>query len=448
MNDSSVTASSFPGVSKKSKALRQRQWIVLTVLFVGGAIAFMDRTALSISATLVRRDLGLSMTEMGVLLAALSWSYGAVQIPFGALADIVRPRIMLSVCLAFWSAVQAFFGFASTFHQFLVCRLLLGVGEGPQFTSSALATRDWFNFRERGFTTGVYVSSTTIGPAVSAPLLSALMLAMGWRSMFILIGAAGCVVALITYLVYRNPQQVQLSAEDRAHLAEEDASLEQREGLTVGSWKRLFGCATTWGMCVGWFGVLYGVWMYLGWLPVYLEMERHMTIANTGWVAAIPFLCGGAGSLISGRVMDWLVTRGVSPLNSRRYPLAFSLIATTALTLVVSTAKSDVVAVGCVAASMFLLIAATAAVYATPPIVVPARYTGALAGIQNVAQLAGSSLPQLLTGYIVHRTGSFQLALWISASVTLVSGIVYMLMVRRPITEDDLEGRRERVLAS
>lgn len=439
MDEMLLDAQALAPATTRTPRLRRMQMIALVVMFVGGAIAFMDRTALSVATPLIRKDLGLSMTEMGVLLSALSWSYGLVQVPFGILIDWARPRLVLSVCLGFWSIVQTFFGFASNFQQFLIGRLLLGVGEGPQFPCSALATRDWFKVSERGFTTGVFNASSTLGPAMSVPLLSFLMLALGWRWMFCIIGLAGCVVAVLIYAIYRNPSQVDLTAAEKAYLNEGEAPSRPRARFSFHEWVQLFRFRTTWGMCVGWFGVLYGVWLYLGWLPVYLETERHMSIAHTGWVASIPLLCAGIGSLLAGRLMDWLVKRGVSPLNSRRYPLAACLVGAALLTVVVAEAPNDIVAVACVSVSMFLLLAGSACVYATPPIAIPAQHTGALAGIQNLAQLVGSSLPQFLTGYIVHETGSFHIALWLSASVTVVSAIVYFLMVRRPITEADLE---------
>lgn len=437
--DEALDVATMAPASAITPRLRRIQIIALVVLFMGGAIAFMDRTALSVASPLIRHDLGLSLTEMGLLLSALSWSYGLVQIPFGILIDWARPRLVLSVCLGFWSIVQTFFGLASNFQQFFIGRLLLGVGEGPQFPCSALATRDWFNVRERGFTTGVFNSSSTFGPAMSVPLLSFLMLALGWRWMFFIIGIVGCVVAALIYALYRNPAQVNLTAEEKTYLSAGEEVQKTGQKFSFREWAQLFRFKTTWGMCVGWFGILYGVWLYFGWLPTYLETERHMSIAKTGWIAAIPFLCGGIGSLICGRLMDMLVKKGVSPLNSRRYVLVGCLLGAALLTIVVAEAPNNTIAVGCVSAALFLLLAGSACVYATPAIAVPAKFTGALAGIQNLAQLVGSSLPQILTGYIVHKTGSFHMALWLSATVTALSAVVYHALVRSPITQADLE---------
>ena len=67
--------------------------------------------------------------------------------------------------------------------------------------------------------------------------------------------------------------------------------------VTFGEWRRLFGCATTWGMIIGFFGVVYLTWVYSAWLPGYLEIQRHMSIPHTGLIAAIPFFGGTVGSI-------------------------------------------------------------------------------------------------------------------------------------------------------
>jgi uncharacterized membrane protein YeiH len=66
-------------------------------------------------------------------------------------------------------------------------------------------------------------------------------------------------------------------------------------------------------------------WLYLAWLPGYLEMQRHMSIPRTGIVAAIPFALGVVGSIGGGGIADLLMRRGFSPINSRKIPVIAGL---------------------------------------------------------------------------------------------------------------------------
>ncbi len=68
-------------------------------------------------------------------------------------------------------------------------------------------------------------------------------------------------------------------------------------------------------------GVVYTYWVYLTWLPGYLETSRHLSILKTGFVAAIPYLVGIIGVPLGGLLSDWLLKRGIAPINARRIPI-------------------------------------------------------------------------------------------------------------------------------
>ena len=82
--------------------------------------------------------------------------------------------------------------------------------------------------------------------------------------------------------------------------------------MTAREWRSLFGYESTWGIILGFMGVIYMVWLYLTWLPSYLEHERGLTVALTGWVIAIPYIFGTLGMLSAGQVADRLLRRGLS----------------------------------------------------------------------------------------------------------------------------------------
>lgn len=90
-------------------------------------------------------------------------------------------------------------------------------------------------------------------------------------------------------------------------------------------------------------------------LPGYLEMERHISVSKTRWVAAIPFLFGVVGSILGGQLCDVLVKRGFSTINSRRYPMAASLIGTAVFTALAAVTPNDALAVGFISISLFLI---------------------------------------------------------------------------------------------
>src|ERR1700728_2698560 len=198
--------------------LRRFQRISLAMLVVAGTINYLDRGALSVANPAIRNDLHLSLGEMGLLLSAFAWSYALVQLPVGGLVDRVGPRVLLGLGMALWSLAQAVSGLVTSFSQFIWARILLGVGEAPQYPTSARVVSNWFAVRDRGLPTGVFNAASPLGTALAPPLLTLLMLTFNWRWMFVAMGLVGLIAAGIWTLLYRDPDLIGLSTEEHAYL--------------------------------------------------------------------------------------------------------------------------------------------------------------------------------------------------------------------------------------
>jgi sugar phosphate permease len=412
--------------------VRSIQRAALTLLVISGAINTMDRAALAIANPLIRHDFGLSIAQMGALLSAFLWAYAFSQLPVGALIDRLGPRKLLTWGLVLWSGAQALCGLVTSMTQFFVARLLLGIGEAPQFPSAGRVVRDWFAVRERGFATGVFNSASTLGTGLAAPVLTALMLNFGWRSMFITMGVLGIVSGVIWFLLYRDPSQVDLTPEENRYRSEGEQATEITQ-LTFGEWGGLFRSCTTWGLLVGYFGVIYVQWVFYSWMPGYLEIERHMTVARTGIAAGIPYIFAVAGALSAGWFVDFLARRGVSPINSRKLPLCTVLVLEMVCVIAAALVPSNVAAVACLSGAMYFGTAATTYSWTLVTVVGPANCTGSLGSLQNFGGYIGGSLAPLVTGLIVQGTGSFVPALFCGAFMALFAAVAYFLLVRGPI---------------
>ncbi|MDD2860560.1 MAG: MFS transporter [Acidiphilium sp.] len=422
----------------RTPRLRTIQRSALTMLVLSGAVNYIDRATLAVGNPLIRKDLGLSVADMGFLLSAFLWSYAFAQLPMGAMVDRFRPRILLTVGLALWSAAQVASGLVGSFGQFYVARIALGIGEAPQFPSASRVTRDWFNPRDRGLSSGIWNTAGPLGTALGVPLLTVLMLNFGWRWMFILMGIAGLVVAVIWYAVYRNPPEVALTAEENAYRTQGDAA-DQRHHMTFREWRMLFRFRTTWGMIVGYFGCIYMTWIYFAWLPGYFEIQRHMSVKYTGIAAAIPFAWGVVGSVCGGYLADVLVRRGVGQVNSRKYPAGLALIGTAAFTIAAAYVSSNNLAIAFISAAIFLLYITSTCSWALSSVAVPPNLTASVGAMQNFGGYLGGALAPTVTGLIVAATGSFVLALVVGAVVSLVSAASYLFVVKNPITTAQID---------
>src|SRR3954452_14176182 len=234
-------------------ARAQRSALVLLVF--AGTLNYVDRATLSVANPLIRQELGLSIADMGLLLSAFLWAYAFAQLPGGALLDRLGPGRMLGAGLVLWSVAQAAAGFVAVFWQFVITRAFLGLGEAPMFSGAVRVVRDWYNVRGRGLPTGIWNCTSSLGPTISPPLLTFLMLSFGWRWMFIIMGLVGLAIAAAWYLFYREPDEVDLTSEEHHHLIEGEEELPS-ERLTFLEWRRLFAFRMTWGLILGFFGIV------------------------------------------------------------------------------------------------------------------------------------------------------------------------------------------------
>lgn len=421
----------------KSAKIRRIQVVALTLLVVAGLINYLDRSTLSIANKSISAEMHLSASQMGLLLSAFSLPYAFAQLPIGVMLDRFGARVMLGAGMLLWSLAQAAAGFVQTLNQFILARLALGVGEGPQFPAGAKVFSEWFALSERGRPTGIFVASTTIAPALAPPILTALMLSFGWRGMFLIMGLLGVAAALAWYALYRDRRDVALEPEEIDYLSGADRPANEDSAMTFAEWRGLFARRTTWGMLFGWMGVIYMVFLYLTWLPAYLQQERGLSIAQSGWVLVIPFIGGTFGQLSSGVVADWLLARGLKPVTSRKWPICIGLVGAAAFTVPAAFTPNLTLAVMDLTLAMYFVNLASGGGWALVSVSAPRRLVASLGSIQNFGGYFGGAFAPLITGIVVDRTGSFVNALLISAVVSLAGALIYFFVVRDPIPEPD-----------
>ncbi|MCB8878038.1 MFS transporter [Acidisoma silvae] len=419
-----------PSLPSRRLMIIQRTAIAMVV--VAGIVNFGDRMALSLANPLIRHDLGLSITDMGWLLSAFLWAYAFAQLPAGVMVDRIGPRWLLGCGLIAWSVAQAIAGFVTNLTQFILLRVILGIGEAPQFPVGARVVRDWFGLAARGLPTGIVNSVSTLGPALTPPILTMIMLSCGWRWMFLLLGLLGIAVGIAWILLYRDRKSYDLRSDEWSYLTEGDASVD-RGPVTLAEWGSLFRYRTTWGMIAGTFGQGYVYWFYAAWLPGYLEMQRHISIPHAGWLAAIPYLFGVVGSLTGGWTSDALVRRGFRPVTSRKLLIVVGMLGASALTTATAVIDSNAAALCCIAVALFFTNLAGSCIWGLAVVAAPAKAVASLGSLQNFGGYLGGALAPVVTGFSVQASGSFTSALLVTAGIGVSSAVIYFIVVRHPI---------------
>lgn len=409
-----------------SRTAWRRQWGLVLLLIAAGCVNYIDRSTLAIANHDIASDLHFSPGEMGLLLSAFAWSYGLCQLPAGVLTDRFGPHVMLAAGMTLWSIAQAVSGTVGTFAQFVAIRLGLGIGESPMFTAGARATVNWFPPRERGVPLGLFNAASSLGPAVAPPMLTALMLAYGWRPMFIIMGIAGLLVAVLWGLYYREPRDAGLPPGDLALI--QGGGEAEHVAAPRADWRALIAIRSTWALAGGLTGLVYITWLYVSWLPEYLESSRDVSVAETGFLAAIPQFAGFAGGCLGGWVSDLLTKTGLEPVTARKIPTTGGLLLAALLSAPVPFVSNLGLALALISAAMFFAYGAGSCSWALGAALTPARMVATLEAIQNIGGSIGGIGAPLVTGLIVQYAHSFGPAFLAGSAAAVVSALSYALV--------------------
>jgi MFS family permease len=421
----------------RSASLKRMQWTAVILCAAAIAINYLDRSTIAIANPQIRAQFHLSAAQFGALQSAWSLAYALAQIPVGLLIDRLGPGILLGISMILWSMAVAAGGLVANYTRLFIARAVLGVTESPAYPTAVRVTSDWFHVRDRGVPTGVFNMGANIGIAIGPPLLTGLMLVAGWRWMFIIMGIIGIGASVLWFWLFRDPGRAVLSSADTAYI-ESNKSGRSGASITAGQWGRLFRFRTTWAMVLGAFCSGYGLWMYVTWLPGYLEGEHHISIARTGYLASIPLVCCMFGSFCGGYASDRLIVRGMPIVQARKLPAALGYLGSALFTAFAALSTAPAPAILWISLAMFFLYFAVAAKWTLITAVSPQDFCGSCSSIQNFGSYLGGACSPVITGLIVDRTGSFVIALAVGGIVMAVGAAIYFFMVGTAITDTDL----------
>ncbi len=194
----------------------RKRYTILAAIFVNVVINYMDRSNISVAATMITADLKLTPVQLGYIFSAFGWTYAILQIPGGIMTDRYGARLVYAFSLIMWSVITIAQGFATGFMVLFVLRMLIGVFEAPSYPANNRIVTSWFPDKERATAIAIYTSGQFVGLAFLVPALTALQYYTGWQGLFIITGMIGIVWGIVWYFFYRDPLE---------HAAVNDAEL-------------------------------------------------------------------------------------------------------------------------------------------------------------------------------------------------------------------------------
>ncbi|TCL05797.1 MFS transporter [Sodalis ligni] len=430
---------------------KARYWVYL-MLFLLTTINYLDRVVLSVGAGPIAADLHVDKIQLGYLFSSFLWGYALFLIPIGLLVDRFGARSVTAISMTVWSLATMLTGAASSALGVLMARIVMGAGEASCYPSAASIIRDWAPSRERGVAMTALNSGAYFGPALGALALSWLVSTAGWRWSFAICGAIGFIWIAVWLLFFKSPERSKwIREEERETILRERETAEQTDSDTASiGLGGLLRERTMWAQMLTQGCNVYTQYLFLTWLPNYLQTERGMTLLGSGTAMAIPYL----GSIFISMALGFLSDSTLDPAaveQGRRRRLVGAVMSAGAVIVFIPLVSNVwavlgliTVALGAASAGIALNVALLGDLLRTR------RDIGRAVALQFTGGNIFGFFAPIVTGYIVQATGHFSAAIIAAGIIFLVGAMSSWFLTWKPIgahaagmaTEAAAAGRR------
>jgi MFS family permease len=402
-------------------------------------VQYIDRVAISQAAPAMSHDLSLTKEQMGWVFGAFTLAYALFEIPTGYMGDKIGARRVLLRVVLWWSFFTAATGWAWNWLSLVVTRFLFGAGEAGCFPNLTKAFNRWLPPHERLRAQGALWMSARWGGAATPYLTYLVLQHVSWRVAFPLFGVLGVIWAMAFFAWYRDRPE-----DHRGVNAAELALLPS--GETADShvdvpWATIAGSPAIWLLCGQYFACSYAWYFFVTWFPTYLLEVHKFDLKQSAILAGLPLFVGGFGSLFSGWITPHLQRALGDPGLTRRLVGVVGSLGAGACLVAATYMQQPILAVLAIAAASFSNDITMPGSW-TACMEVGDRYVGTVAGTMNMMGNLGGFVSPIVLGYIVGRTGDWNITFYVTAGIYLFGALCWWLV--DPVTPLEEQQRRRR----
>ncbi len=402
--------------------MKSYRWLIVTLAFLASIINYLDRTALSYAIGPIQEAYGLTNTDFGMIASAFGIGYLIMTVGGGVLVDTYGARKIWSYFAILWSGACICIGLATGFAWLFIFRLLLGVAEGPNFPALTRVAADWLPPNERARALAFGLAAVPFASVIGAPLISHLIAVVGWRLMFVILGAFGLLWGITWHILFRDSprESKHVSKAELEHINQQHESSQKKIKT---SWRFMLSNRTLLINNYAFFAFGYLLFFAITWLPGFLEQTYHMKIKTVGWFLVAPWLTATFFILAGGAISDWLWEKTGSIRIARSHLIWIcQLLSAFCFIPLLFTHSITVVAISISLGVGFGLMP-NAAFYAINADLAHDRAATSL-GIMDAAFAIAGILAPFLTGWLAHLTGNFSVGIMLMMVLTLSSALL------------------------
>ncbi len=408
-----------------------RRLIILALLFGLSFASYVERVNISVAAELMMPALSLSKSEMALIFNSFLFGYALFQVPVGALGDRYGARRVLGFSALLWAALTVATGFlpglvarsaAGILALLWGIRFLLGVAEASTYPVAARAVHQWMPASRRGAASSVMLMGSSVGSALTAPVVAWSMVRFGWRTAFYLTAVVALVVALLWFIVTRNvpsaPPELETIAESALVPAAPDSPAPWFNGNVA-------------LLSLSYLAEGYLLFTFVYWLYIYLVEVRGFSLATGGLVTSLPWIAAIAATPLGGVLSDFFAAR-VGRIRSAQILIMTGYSLSGTLLLVAAAVPGRAAAVLALSVSLACMYLAESSFWTTAT-TIAGDSSSRVAGLMNTVGVCGGILSNTLTPMLVHRFGhtGWLLAFSGGTSVGLLTAMLWWILAHR-----------------
>ncbi|HXP61258.1 MAG TPA: MFS transporter [Dongiaceae bacterium] len=389
------------------------RWVMLGLIFLATVINYLCRQAYSVSATTLQKVFSLSNEDYGLLTSGFFFAYALSNGVSGPIIDRLGAKRGYLLCMFLWSSAVGLIGAAQNVWMLAGFLMLLGLGEAGNWPAAVKVVGEWFTPRERSLASGIFNSGAGIGALVGPTAVGLLLIHLGWRPAFLIVGLIGYGWLIGFALVYRTP----------ANVAAEVAARPPSPGRLLKTRFLLFFALSKLFMDPVWY-------FYVFWLPKFLTDVHHFSLKQMVWLAPVPFIIADIGNLAGGGFTQLLISRGVPIPHARKTGAAvFGLSMVSAIPAII--VHDPYVSIALVSVAMFGYTGYLANTLAFPAEVFPKNALGSVWGLASMGSGLGGMFFQWLSGRMVDRFGYYPV--FIGYGIMPLIAVAIMLFLIGPL---------------
>jgi ACS family tartrate transporter-like MFS transporter len=411
--------------SIEKSAMRKIYLRLLPFAFICYSLCYIDRINVSFAGLTMRGDLGLTATEFGFAAGSFYWGYFLFEVPSNIIMEKVGARLWIARIMITWGILAGLTACVTGTYTFVAVRALLGVAEAGFFPGMVLYFTYWFPAVHHARIVSGILAGFVVAVAGGAPISTGLlsldgMLGLkGWQIMYIAEAIPTIILGFATLFVMTDkPQQASfLTTEEKTWLA--NRLIRERTAKeavrTFGLLEGLYNPKVLL-LALNYFGIVTASLGMLFFIPQIIKSLGTFSNMTVGWLTMIPYLCGGAGLVLWGRLSD--------RMNERRWNLlAACCLSTLGLVIAGLTMGTWWALVGMSIAAIGFY-GSKGPFWSMPPMFLTGGAAAAsLAWINSIGNLGGFFGPWYV-GVLKDLTGSFSGGLFGLALLSLIAALV------------------------